>query len=89
MPDSAIAAHTRYVETPYSDRFLVFSHPLGQALAPTRERLGELLERAGRPDAAARHYARFIELWADADAELQPRVQGARARLSRILEERG
>jgi len=29
---------------------------------------------------AAEHYARFAELWADADTDLQPRVQRARQR---------
>ncbi|HSM35233.1 MAG TPA: tetratricopeptide repeat protein [Longimicrobiales bacterium] len=87
--DSAITAYTRYVETPYSDRFLPYSYPLGQALAPTHERLAELLDEAGERDEAARHYARFVELWENADEELQPRVRSARARLRRILDERG
>jgi tetratricopeptide (TPR) repeat protein len=87
--DSAINAYTRYVETPYSDRFLPYSYPLGQALAPTHERLAELHDAAGHPDEAARHYARFIELWAEADEELQPRVRAAQARLDRIVSERG
>jgi tetratricopeptide (TPR) repeat protein len=87
--DSAIDAYTRYVETPYSDRFLPYSYPLGQALAPTHERLAELHDAAGHPDEAARHYARFIELWAEADEELQPRVRAAQARLDRIVSERG
>lgn len=89
QPDSAIAAHVRYVETPYSDRFLPYTYPLGQALAPTHERLAELLDQAGRTDEAARHYARFVELWENADAELQPRVRAARDRLEGMLRERG
>ncbi|MEN8376859.1 MAG: tetratricopeptide repeat protein [Gemmatimonadota bacterium] len=89
QPDSAIAAHTRYVETPYSDRFLPYAYPLGQALAPTHERLGDLLYEAGELDEAARHYARFIELWSEADEELQPRVRAVRERLERTLRQRG
>jgi len=82
--DSAIAAYTRYVETPYSDRFLPYSYPLGQ-----HERLGELHDEAGNLNEAAQHYARFVELWAEADEELQPRVRAAQARLDRIVSERG
>ncbi len=87
--DSAIAEYTRYVETPYSDRFLPYAYPLGQALAPTHERLGELQDEAGNLDEAAQHYARFVELWAEADEELQPRVRRAQARLDAIVSERG
>lgn len=89
QPDSAIAAFTRYVETPYSDRFLPYTYPLGQALAPTHERLAGLHDEAGRFDAAARHYARFVELWAEADVELQPRVRAAQSRLDEIVRQRG
>ena len=87
--DSTIAAFTRYVETPYSDRFLPYTYPLGQALAPTYERLGELHDEAGNLDEAAQHYARFVELWAEADEELQPRVRAAQDRLDSIVSERG
>ena len=45
----------------------------------------ELYERRGDIDAAARNYARFVELWQDADPELQPRVRAARARLETIV----
>lgn len=89
QPDSAIAALTRYVETPYSDRFLPYSYALGQALAPAHERLAELEDEAGNLDDAARHYARFVELWSDADEELQPRVRAAQARLDTIVSRRG
>ena len=87
--DSTIAAFTRYVETPYADRFLVYSYPLGQALAPAHERLGELHDEAGNLNAAAQHYARFVELWAGADEELQPRVRAAQARVDSIVSARG
>jgi len=87
--DSTIAAFTRYVETPYSDRFLVYTYPLGQALAPTHERLAELQDEAGNLDEAAQHYARFVELWTEADEEPQPRVRAAQARLDVIVSERG
>lgn len=88
-PDSAIVALTRYIETPYSDRFLPYTYPLGQALAPAHERLAELEDGAGNLDEAAKHYARFIELWSNADPELLPRVRAAQDRLDAIVSARG
>lgn len=35
------------------------------------------------------HYAQFVELWRDADAELQPQVQKARQRLRELQRRRG
>jgi L-ribulose-5-phosphate 3-epimerase UlaE len=40
-------------------------------------------------DEAAQYYAWFIEMWKDADPELQPQVQEARDRLQEIVRERG
>lgn len=82
-PDSAIAAYTRYLETPWSYRagFTTdFADPV--LLVPIHERLAVLLEDRGDLAGAARHAARVVELWGDADSELQPRVREAR----RILE---
>jgi DNA-binding SARP family transcriptional activator len=45
-------------------------------------RQGELHERLGARAEAARHYARFLELWRDADPELRPLVDSARRRLA-------
>ncbi len=47
-------------------------------------RRGEILDSLGRRGEAAREYARFVELWKDADPELQPIVRGARAALARV-----
>jgi hypothetical protein len=64
-----------------------------QLNAPNRpilfERLGQLYDEAGDLENAALYYARFVELWAGADAELQTRVEAARARLEEIIRERG
>ena len=51
--------------------------------------LGRSDIEAGDLENAAVYYARFVELWADADAELQPRVEAARTRLEEIIRERG
>jgi len=85
MRDSAIAYYEGYVEADWNGR-------LGwddDTLAPTLERLGQLNDEAGDLEQAALYYARFVELWADADDELQPRVQAAQARLDEILRQRG
>ena len=50
-------------------------------VAPAQQRQGEIYERLGEHRAAAAHYARFLELWRDADPELSPVVRQARARL--------
>jgi hypothetical protein len=57
-------------------------HPAARSLA--RERLGALYEELGDNSKAAEHYAAFAELWADADPELQPRVQHARERVAAL-----
>lgn len=46
-----------------------------------QERLGQVLEALGEEEKAARHYARFADLWAEADPEFQPRVEAARERI--------
>jgi len=53
------------------------------------ERLAQLYDERGELEKAAEHYAIFIELWGQADPELQARVEAARARLEEILRERG
>ena len=81
-PDSAVAAYTRYVETPWAYR--AFDRLLAdpRMLVPIHERLALLHDRMGDPDAAARHASRVVELWAEADAELQPRVAAMRRLLN-------
>jgi len=53
-------------------------------LAPAHRREAEVYARQGQRDLAARHYRRFIELWSDADPELQPAVAEARSRLAKL-----
>jgi uncharacterized protein (UPF0297 family) len=49
-----------------------------------RERLGQLYESLGKTEKAAENYSAFVELWKNADPELQPRVAAARAKLRRM-----
>jgi DNA-binding SARP family transcriptional activator/tetratricopeptide (TPR) repeat protein len=53
-------------------------------LAPAHLRRAEVHDRLGDHDAAAHHYARFVELWYDCDAELQPFVANATSRLETL-----
>ena len=83
--DSALAAYTGYLEMYWYERDAWDNELRG----PTLERVAQLYDEADDLENAAVYYARFVELWADADAELQPRVEAARARLEEIIRERG
>ncbi len=80
-PDSAIAAFTKYVNSTSilgrypQDRFF---------LAGSLKRLAELWEAKGDRSKAAHYYAKFIDLWKNADPALQPQVTDARKRLARL-----
>lgn len=52
--------------------------------APAWERVGLLSDRLGDDASALEAYRHFAELWADADPELQPRVQRARERVAAL-----
>jgi tetratricopeptide (TPR) repeat protein len=83
--DSAIVYYERYLEAPFNFRFFIDT----ENLAPVHERLGQLYDARGDLENAALHYARFADLWEDADPVLRPRVETARSRLQDILRERG
>jgi hypothetical protein len=84
QPDSAIAIYTRYTQ----GRAIALNHK-ATWLAFTHKRLGELYDGKGTADSALSHYARFVELWKNADAELQPQVQKARDRMRELQRRRG
>jgi len=68
----------------------LYREPNGGPLqAVAAERLGQLYDAQGDLERAAAYYAVFTEMWKDADPELQPRVEAARARLQEIIAERG
>lgn len=83
--DSAVAAYERYAHTPWTGSWR--TDPF--ALAPSLERLGQLYDERGEWEKASEYYARFVELWKDADPELQPRVQAAQRRLDEIFAQQG
>jgi tetratricopeptide (TPR) repeat protein len=78
--DSARKYLTDFVETFDGDRMFVDRFDLAKTLF----RLGELYENANDARAATEYYGRFVDLWANADPELQPRVAEARRRIDRI-----
>lgn len=82
MPDSTIAMLEKYLTTPYFLRTAGDHDPF--FLAATYRRLGELYEAKGERAKAYTSFAKFVELWKDADPDLQPRVQDARRRLARL-----
>jgi tetratricopeptide (TPR) repeat protein len=53
-------------------------------LAPAQLSQAEIYDRRGDKTHATQHYKKFIELWRDADPELQAIVQGARKRVAEI-----
>jgi eukaryotic-like serine/threonine-protein kinase len=81
--DAAIRSYTRYLETPDLLRLQADWSALGFVL----QRLAELHDERGDTAAAAGYYSRFVELWAGADAELQPRVEAASRRLAQLARE--
>lgn len=88
QPDSAIAMFELYVRTPFGGRLETAGYPYQVArphrLAVVHERLAKLYEGKADSSRAAHHYARFVDLWRDADHELQPRVAAARRRISAL-----
>lgn len=80
MPDSAIAVYERFLSTPFILRF-----PEDVFFLPgTLLRLGELYESRGDRNRAMERYSRFVELWKNADPELQPRVRVVKSKLEAL-----
>lgn len=59
------------------------------SLAPSYKRAGELYEARGDRRKAADYYGRYLDLWKNADSELQPAVREVRARLAQLAREPG
>jgi tetratricopeptide (TPR) repeat protein len=84
MPDSAITWFEHYIETPMSGRI---NFDLDVSTLPSiYRRLGELYEAKGDHAKAADYYQRFVELWKNADPELQPQVAEIRRRLTLLAD---
>jgi serine/threonine protein kinase/tetratricopeptide (TPR) repeat protein len=85
--DSALAVYTRLLDSRFarSGRLVEDILERPQAL----RRAGELLEDRRDLKGALARYRAFVELWQDADPELQPIVQEVRERIARLERARG
>jgi tetratricopeptide (TPR) repeat protein len=81
-PDSALTYYERYAEFP--SRLLSWDY---LNLPTTYQRLGELYEERGNREKAVEYYNRFVELWENADPDLQPVVDDMRGRIARLVGE--
>ena len=50
-------------------------------------RVGELYDARGDRQKALEYYGKFVELWKNADPELQPAVKEAKGRMARLARE--
>jgi eukaryotic-like serine/threonine-protein kinase len=80
--DSAATMYERYLTTPYWQKLNLEMDPANRP--STHEHLAQLYEAMGNTTKAAEQYRQFIELWKNADPELQPRVAEARRRLAKL-----
>ncbi len=80
--DSAIVYYEQLAELPF--RSLQWDHI---ALPAAYRRLGELYEERDDLDKAIEYYSEFVDLWQDADEELQPIVRDIRNRIARLTGE--
>jgi len=83
-PDSAAMMFERYLSTPFAFKVDAQLDPM--RVPAIRERLGQLYEQMGNTPKAIENYRAFIELWKNADPELQPRVADAKRRLARLAQ---
>jgi eukaryotic-like serine/threonine-protein kinase len=77
--DSAIVYYERYIVAPSAE--LIWEDA---RLAVSHERLADLYAERNDVDRARLHAARFVELWQDADPDLQPRVRAKQDLLARL-----
>ena len=82
VADSALKYYEHYATTYDYQRY--FIDPV--VLVTVLKRLGELYEQKGDREKAGRYYQSFVNLWKNADPELQPQVAEARRKLSRLAD---
>jgi tetratricopeptide (TPR) repeat protein len=85
QPDSAIAVYRRNAESS-GGLLRIFADQWD--LAQSYRRLGELYEEKGNREKALDYYGRFVQLWKEADPELQPQVRDVKERMTRLAGEK-
>jgi tetratricopeptide (TPR) repeat protein len=85
QPDSALAYYEKFLQS----KLTVPAFLDGNFLAGAHKRAGELYEARGDTAKAESNYAAFLELWKNADPELQPKVRDVRERLARLRRGKG
>jgi tetratricopeptide (TPR) repeat protein/tRNA A-37 threonylcarbamoyl transferase component Bud32 len=72
----------------YFEKFVKYKDPNmnedSQFLAGAYKRLGELYETKGDREKAIENYEKFVDLWKNAEPELQPKVAEVRSKLNRL-----
>ena len=81
--DSAIATYERFVAAPPPN----INQEALLALPIALQRLAALHEQRGDRAKAVYYYGRFVDLWRNADPDLQPVVRDARQRMARLSRE--
>ncbi|HEX9164782.1 MAG TPA: tetratricopeptide repeat protein, partial [Gemmatimonadales bacterium] len=81
--DSAVAVLERYFALE------AFRAGLVAQYAADLRRLGELYEAKGERAKAIEAYGKFVDVWKNADPELQPMVKDARERMARLSRQEG
>ena len=90
--DSALAYYERFASTPpawVGPGAGALPEGRDLLLGPSYQRLGELYQRRGDREKAVDYYNKLIELWKEADDEIQPVVQDVKRRLARLVGEGG
>ncbi|HEY5219337.1 MAG TPA: hypothetical protein VIJ16_05985, partial [Gemmatimonadaceae bacterium] len=80
QPDSAIAEYQRFITVPGGPT----SQREGDDLALVYKSLGRLYDAKGNVGEAANYYSKFVDLWKNADADLQPQVAEVKLRLAHL-----
>jgi eukaryotic-like serine/threonine-protein kinase len=81
VPDSSIAYFEKYFASGNYQRLYILDPAYR---APAARRTGELYEAKNDRVRAAHYYQMFVDLWKNADPELQPQVAEIRKRLARF-----
>lgn len=83
QPDSALS---HYIQSTLIEKDGGFPSGAGILfpLAPVYRRIGELAETSADTAMAVQYYRAFLDLWAEADPELQPQVDAVRLRLGAL-----